>query len=272
MKRRKKYILRESELKEIVKEMILCELKESGNRYVSTGTNPETMSNIKDHIGLATNLAKSLSKNLVKGALKLAKIDIPYEEFIQRVQNGDDELLKWVVSALGLNTNGYVGSDYLPDLHTAKWMGGPGYGKGNNFDAREVFNPAQAARYLLTKATPRYIRGRNGYCAKYVKAALNAGGLTAPWGMGFDAQSAKGYLKILPANGWERISPGQAGQVGDIVVIDAFPGHKHGHIAMCCGGGQWVADYRHSPGNVYGLANTPPPDKVAFFRYKNMAQ
>lgn len=274
MKEGKKYILRESELKEIIKEMILDEISEAndGSAYfVSTdGYTPQTIPHIRDYVSTGGKVLKS-------GLSAILKAFGVNDEYIERVQNGDNDLAQWLIGALGLNTAGHVGADYVPDVRSMKWAGGPGWGKGNNFDAKEVFYPDQAARWILSNATPRYIRGKNGWCARYVKLALNAGGLSAPWGM--IAGSAKDYLKVLPSNGWVEIPPSQAGQVGDVMVIDACRTrsgrrgfHKYGHIAMYCGGGQWVSDFRHRPDNIYGLNGTPPASAVHYFRYKNIAQ
>ena len=100
--------------------------------------------------------------------------------------------------------------------------------------------------------------------------ALNRGGLGVPYGM--KADSAKYYINILPANGWEEIPTNQAGEPCDVVVIgpcvdDGGNPHPEGHMAMCLGNGVWASDFIQS--TMYGLNGTPPPSAVHVFRYKN---
>ena len=226
----KKYIIKESELKDIIREMILME-------WTAAPENRVNPANFK--------------ANLMNGQLPSGGAQPK--------------------GVLGARTNTNAkGPDYVPNPGSGKWFGGPGLGKGNNSDAHEVFYPMAAAQYLRAHATPRYVRGQNGHCAKNVKEALNEGGLTCPWGMFKLSGSAKGYIKILFSNGWAQISSSEAGQVGDIVVLDAFQGHPHGHIAMCCGSGQWVSDFVQA--TMYGINGKVPPEVVHVFRYTNIAQ
>jgi GH24 family phage-related lysozyme (muramidase) len=102
--------------------------------------------------------------------------------------------------------------------------------------------------------------GSLGKCAKYVRMAINAGGVATP----NNPVSAKNYKGYLEKFGFKQISTASY-QKGDIAVFEAFQGdskyHEHGHIQMY-NGSQWVSDFKqrdywaggdyrkHKPGNV----------------------
>lgn len=253
---RKKYIIKESELKEIIKEMILQEVynpDDFANNYTSEKGRQA-----------AQNLTPGvLGKNALSLITGIPNAIVP-DEWKERAQNGDNQALKWILGALGITTGGAVGADFVPNVNNLKMFGGSGLGKGNNPDAHEVFNVASAIKWLMNNASPYYMKNKR--CAAYVRQALNAGGLSAPWGM--MAGSAKDYINVLPANGWTEINVGNAGQPGDIIVIDAFTGHPYGHIAMCCGNGLWVSDFRQN--TPFGINGRVPENKVHYYRYKNI--
>ncbi|EOD0154323.1 hypothetical protein ACI8OI_004360 [Salmonella enterica] len=108
-------------------------------------------------------------------------------------------------------------------------------------------------------------------CAKYVRQAIEAGGITitrpAPRpGLTYPAAADYGphiqAKKFMPVytyagNGSSLPSvtsiPGQ--QAGDVVVIQPIPGHPYGHMAMF-NGTQWISDFRQEqlgfyPGRAY---------------------
>ena len=264
----KKYIIKESELKDIIREMILMEWTAAPENRVNPANFKANLMNGQLPSGGAQpkEVLTSLS-NILRGAPNAL---IP-DNWKEKVESGDSGFLKWLMGVLGARTNPNAkGPDSVPNLGSGKWFGGPGLGKGNNSDAHEVFYPMAAAQYLRAHATPRYIKGQNGHCARNVREALNEGGLTCPWGMFRLSGSAKGYIKILFSNGWAQINSSEAGQVGDIIVLDAFRGHPDGHVAMCCGNGQWVSDFVQ--GDMYGINGKVPPEVVHIFRYTNIAQ
>lgn len=252
----KKYTIRESELKEIIREMVLTEIYEP-DAYVANFNNGQPPRDFNTYDAV---------KGLANGIPNM------WNGLVGKLQGSDYEAAKWVGDVLGPSQNGASGPDWLPNLNTMERNGGPGFGKGNNYDAHEVFRPQDAVRGLLSRATPQFIKGKNGkYCARYVRLAMEDGGLTPPWGMLKAAQNACGYVQILPANGWVEIPQNQAGQPGDVLVIDSYTQHPKGHIAMCAGNGKWAADYVHRAGNIYGLADTPPANRVHFYRYTNIS-
>lgn len=252
----KKYILKESELKEIIQEMILMEIYEP-DKYVANfeGGVPPGQSNLS-----------SLFKNGFGDAVHNAS------------QERNGGLGGWL-DAVDRGVYDLENLNYAPIwlrnwFNSHRWRGGPGVGNGSNGDAQEMFFVPEAVAFLKRYAKPRYDPNTCGNCATKVREALNHGGLNAPWGM--DASSAYQYIQVLPANGWYEIDESGAGQPGDVLVINRHAGHPDGHIAMCIGPDEngvtrWCADYIHSSGNKYGLANRPPANTIFFFRYANIA-
>jgi len=103
-----------------------------------------------------------------------------------------------------------------------------------------------------------------GECAKYVRLALEAGGINTDG----HPVSAKNYGPFLEGHGFTNVSPDNfVPQPGDIVVIQPYPGgNQNGHIEGF-NGSQFVSDffqlyYPNSPGEgVYpgpGYRNGEP--------------
>lgn len=272
-KQGKKYLIKESELKEIIRETILLEERtynwnpaDFKGLYNPDGTAPRER-RFKDLQGSLSALSKAVGNWIAP------------EDWRKMQYEKGPEAWKWLLGALGLNPQGTGARDVVPDIKSGKWFGGQGILKGNNNDGHETLNVAAAVRYILSHATPHYDPKRNGRCAAAVRAALNAGGMTTPWGMGWLAGNAAGYLTILPSNGWDEIAAAQAGNPGDIMVLEplkaseitgtrAPKNHPDGHIAMCVGNGRWVSDFVQP--NVHGIKGIPPASKMHFFRYKNL--
>ncbi|MDT3641290.1 hypothetical protein ROM51_22325, partial [Cronobacter sakazakii] len=115
----------------------------------------------------------------------------------------------------------------------------------------------------------------NGQCAKYVKAALIAGGASSA---GSDINAAKDYGAWLESIGFEvdksatTVNTGgvysvSSQRAGDVVVIQNAPGHQYGHMTMF-NGTSWVSDYIQNkgfyPAQVYRDQNT----KYVLYHYK----
>lgn len=241
----KKYVLRESELREIIQETLLMEMFDRDahrDMYVDKSMADTPPATVSDYVGSLWNGIKG-----VPGAV------IP-DEWKERVANGDNDFLKWLMYSFGANAAGTNGPDRIPNW--GQWGG-----NSQNADAHEALNVANACRYIRANAASRPTK----WCAKHVRMALNYGGLGLPHGM--YAPSARYYLNILPRNGWDEIDASQAGEPCDVIVIDAHKGHPMGHIAMCVGNGVWVSDFVQN--TVHGLTTPPPASVVHFFRYRN---
>ena len=248
----KKYIIKESELKEIIREMMLMEVYNpndySGMYSSSYKGNPAKP---HDYLSGALNLIKNLPNMIIPDSWK------------EKVAQGDSDMLQYILGLLGAQQAGTARPDFIPN-----W--GQHRGEGSNADASQQLNVNMAVNWLRSHAYPSYDKNKCGWCAKHVREALNRGGLQVPHGMW--APSAKYYVNILPANGWEEIPVNQAGELCDVVVIDDCidsnkKRHKDGHIAMCIGNGVWASDFIQK--TMHGLAGTPPPSAVHVFRYKN---
>ncbi|MEN5017990.1 N-acetylglucosaminidase [Erwinia sp. Eh17-17] len=105
-------------------------------------------------------------------------------------------------------------------------------------------------------------------CAHYVKLALINGGLSSK---NSGIESAKNYGPWLTENGFKAVSDSttvrsggayniSGQQKGDVVIIQAAPGHQHGHIAMF-NGSVWVSDFSQVngfyPAKIYRDNNIP---------------
>lgn len=92
-----------------------------------------------------------------------------------------------------------------------------------------------------------------GYCAKYVREAIQAGGISL-WGP--RPNSAKDYGRVLRDAGFTEYSSVPPGgyKAGDIAVIqNPDAQHKHGHMQMYSGS-QWISDFKQKnfwPGSIY---------------------
>ena len=250
----KKYLIKESELKDIIQEILLMELY-NPNDYkdmYTPGYNHDTApAKAADYI--------NGGKNLLKGILNMA---IP-DSWKERVAQGDNDFLQYILGLIGAQKAGTARADYVPNI-------GQQRGEGSNADASQPLNVNFAANWLRNHAYPRYNKKKCGHCAKYVRMALNRGGLQVPHGMA--AGVAANYLNILPANGWQEIPVNQAGELCDVVVIAPCKDskgndHPNGHIAMCIGNDVWASDYIQK--TMHGLLGTPPPSAVHVYRYRN---
>jgi hypothetical protein len=130
-------------------------------------------------------------------------------------------------------------------------------------DSYGAFNISTAVTALDKNAQPNSI----GHCARYVRLAIEAGGLSTEGRPG----SATNYDVFLPKLGFSTIdSTNYAPEKGDIVVLKAFQGkiknHEHGHIQMY-DGVQWVSDFKQRdfwPGGDYRISKP----KYVIFRWK----
>lgn len=259
----KKYVIRESELNEIIKEMILMEVYNPADyRDIYTRDyNPNKHVNAGDILQKGWDLITKAPSALVKDKWKEAAANN-----VDPNKPGSG-FWQWILGGLDATKEGTAGPDYIPDWWNPGWSGGQG--KGQNKDAHEVFNVQAAVNYLRRYAAPSYgalTNRQKKRCAEYVRTALNAGGLKAPWGM--YGGNAYNYMQILPNNGWYYLNDiSQVGQPGDVCVIDAHKGHPYGHISMCLGGGVWASNFIQK--DMCGLRTPPPPAVVKIFRYAN---
>lgn len=254
----KKYLIKESELKEIIQEMLLMELY-----------NPDDYKNMYTQAYQKANGTPATPYDYWHGAWNLIKnipnMTIP-DSWKQKAAESGKDTWQYLLGLLRAQKSGTERADFVPNW--GQWR--LPEGQGQNADASQQLNVNAAVSWLRNNAYPRYDKNKCGHCAKYVRIALNRGGLMVPHGM--RATSAKYYVNILPANGWQEIPVNQAGELCDVVVIDPCVdsnGGKHelGHIAMCIGNGVWASDFIQK--TMHGLAGTPPPSAVHVFRYKN---
>ena len=88
-----------------------------------------------------------------------------------------------------------------------------------------------------------------GYCARYVKTALNQAGFPYLSGHAYQLHR-NGELKKAGFKLIQEGTQGYSAQVGDVVVIDAFGRHKYGHVAIF-DGSAWISDFLQRGINIY---------------------
>ncbi|MGE3820514.1 MAG: CHAP domain-containing protein [Isosphaeraceae bacterium] len=131
----------------------------------------------------------------------------------------------------------------------------------------------RAVKHLQDHAEPPYGVGK---CARYVREAIEAGGLAiSRAGSG----SAKDYGPRLTGAGFVALAGDLSSyQKGDVALIDGFSkeaakgikkDHPHGHLAMY-DGSQWISDFKQTgakpyPGSDYAKA----APKITIYRYVN---
>jgi hypothetical protein len=245
----KKYIIKESELKEIAQEMLMELYNPDDHKDMYT----------KHYTGSVPNLGDAIKGvvDVIKAAPGVMQDYIP-DSVKQNAAQGNigADSLQWLLSLGGATAPGTAGPDRVPDIfHWSKQQNGP------NANAEQQLNVNAACTWLRSYAK----RKSSGWCARYVRMALNRGGLSLPHGM--SAGYAKDYLRILPKNGWDEIPANEAGQPGDVVVVGPYPKHQNGHIAMCIGDGQWASDFLQK--TMHGMKRTPPASAIHVFRYRN---
>ncbi|HTH62939.1 MAG TPA: CHAP domain-containing protein [Paraburkholderia sp.] len=104
-----------------------------------------------------------------------------------------------------------------------------------------------AVRHLQSHAEA----ASRGHCARYVRNAIERGGIKLK-----RTQSARNYGPSLLDAGFHDVT-GRAPLKGDVIVIQAIPGHPDGHMAMY-DGQIWISDFRQRngvyPGQSYRTA------------------
>jgi surface antigen len=112
-------------------------------------------------------------------------------------------------------------------------------------------------KHLQDNAQPKSL----GYCARYVRQAINAGGLV----LSSQPGSAKNYGPPLVKVGYKaQPQTGYVAQVGDIFVMQPSNGPDgHGHIAMF-DGSVWISDFKQR--DMWGgpTARKVRPDYVIY--------
>lgn len=98
------------------------------------------------------------------------------------------------------------------------------------------FDLGKTLAYLAQNAESK----STGYCAKYIREALEAGGFNTSG----HPSSAHEYDTYLKKMGFVEVDKkNYVPQPGDIVVHEAIPGHSDGHISMY-DGSNWYSDFK----------------------------
>lgn len=113
-----------------------------------------------------------------------------------------------------------------------------GHSGSSSNNTAQNYSVQRAVEYLEKHAYPSY-NSKCGYCARAVREALEAGGLSTTG----HPRSAYEYKDFLPKIGFHAVEENNyVPQKGDIIVINKIEGHPNGHIAMYSGK-KWISDF-----------------------------
>lgn len=135
-----------------------------------------------------------------------------------------------------------------------------------------MWDVQKAVKYLNEHAEA----SSKGYCARYVKAAISAGGDISRWP---SIVSAKDYGPALLERGFEVIPSTNSSLAGDVVIIQGInkedfakgeinKDHPHGHMAMF-NGQHWISDFKQSNGFYPGGDYRKAKPAYVFYRHKD---
>lgn len=108
----------------------------------------------------------------------------------------------------------------------------------NESTKNSKYNIDKAVEYVNNNAEPKSL----GKCAKYVRLAINAGGITNIFGHAteyYDTDKLVKYGFTKIGTNLDSISI----KKGDIAAFGSVKGHPYGHVAMW-NGTQWVSDFK----------------------------
>ena len=111
-----------------------------------------------------------------------------------------------------------------------------------NSNSAPAIAAAQASRVALSRSS--------GYCARYVRKALQTAGYEFTPNPSAYQYASRGTLSSA---GFSKISNNMQPQVGDVVVYDRSSKHPHGHIQIF-DGADWVSDFRQNSISPYSGA------------------
>jgi predicted chitinase len=124
---------------------------------------------------------------------------------------------------------------------------------------KEKYDIDAAVTYIIDNAEPKSL----GKCAKYVRLAINEGGISNIYGHATEYYDTDKLVKY----GFTKIGTNLDSiqlKKGDIAAFGSVKGHKYGHIAMWTGT-QWVSDFKQKSfwvANQYSIEK-----KYAIYRW-----
>lgn len=157
-----------------------------------------------------------------------------------------------------VSTSGGIGVDDM-DEHVSGMIGSGSIGSGSIDSSGASWDPNKAVAKLRQGAS----NSSQGRCAGAVMNAIEAGGESSKR-VGSAHQMNDGYLSKC---GFEKVSKDNyTPQKGDVIVIEAVPGHKHGHTAMF-DGTRWISDFYQR--DAFGSSAYKKPGVVfEYYRHK----
>ncbi|MDD2542713.1 MAG: NlpC/P60 family protein [Desulfuromonadaceae bacterium] len=116
---------------------------------------------------------------------------------------------------------------------------------GKAAPAIKPWNKEASIEHLDKSVQPK----STGYCATYVREAIEAGGIHLNRSLNSAGGRAYGYGPVLEDAGFKPVPADTPPQAGDVVIIQQAPHHKDGHAAMY-DGKKWISDFEQK--DIYG--------------------
>ncbi len=110
-----------------------------------------------------------------------------------------------------------------------------------------VLSSSSAPAIAAARASQVALSRSSGYCARYVRKALQSAGYEFTPNPSAYQYASRGTLSSA---GFSKINNNLPPQVGDVVVYDSSSKHPHGHIQIF-DGADWVSDFRQNSISPY---------------------
>ena len=221
---------------------------------------------MKDYFGSAANEV-SASNNGVLGSTNIGKNNTPTDSGVPATKASSakmDTSVSGVLAsktAAGTKNQMAPGSGVLLNSGSAKSAPQPQTQMFPNAVTPQANGVASPGAVLGTNTRPylaaayarkKGLNGSSGYCARYVREALQYGGKYKFDGVG----SAYQYHTqgVLIKAGFMQIHAGTKWQVGDVIVYQNSAKHPHGHIQIW-DGRNWISDFIQNSWVIYGGKN-----------------
>ncbi len=111
----------------------------------------------------------------------------------------------------------------------------------------KVISSSSAPAIAAARASRAALSRSSGYCARYVRKALQSAGYEFTPNPSAYQYASRGTLSNA---GFTKIGNDMAPQIGDVVVFNRTSSRPHGHIQIF-DGNDWVSDFRQNSINPY---------------------
>ena len=137
-------------------------------------------------------------------------------------------------------------------LYSERQQQASSYSASNTYGASKTLSSNSAPAIAAARASSVALSRSSGYCARYVRKALQSAGYEFTPNPSAYQYASRGTLAQA---GFTKINNNMAPQVGDVVVYNRTSKHPHGHIQIF-DGRDWVSDFRQNSISPYSGNHT----------------